>query len=281
MVDKTSFNSKQFVQKLLKLFKNFKKLHSYSTHIKYIGFKKILDFCIEDNRWIYEPSLTNFKNATYLKINELIQTHKDKPNYIRYFNFIKIHLRFTEKEIVYTQTKTYIEHNFQENKEFELLYGENVQNTEFELLYGENVQNTEFELLYGENVQNTEFELLYGENVQDTLENKEFELLYGENVQDTLKNKEFENLYQENDQKNKKEEFKKLYEENAQKNKKFNILENEEELDLYKELKSENDKYNFNKTKNNINVINKIIDLSTLSQPCISIANICPIICRL
>jgi hypothetical protein len=265
MVDKTSFNSKQFVQKLLKLFKNFKKLHSYSTHIKYIGFKKILDFCIEDNRWIYEPSLTNFKNATYLKINELIQTHKDKPNYIRYFNFIKIHLRFTEKEIVYTQTKTYIEHNFQENKEFELLYGENVQNKEFELLYGENVQNTEFELLYGE-------------NVQDTLENKEFELLYGENVQDTLKNKEFENLYQENDQKNKKEEFKKLYEENAQKNKKFNILE---ELDLYKELKSENDKYNFNKTKNNINVINKIIDLSTLSQPCISIANICPIICRL
>ena len=235
MVDKTSFNSKQFVQKLLKLFKNFKKLHSYSTHIKYIGFKKILDFCIEDNRWIYEPSLTNFKNATYLKINELIQTHKDKPNYIRYFNFIKIHLRFTQKEIVYTQTKTYIEHNFQENKEFELLH-----------------------------IQNTEFELLYGENVQDT-----------------LKNKEFENLYQENDQKNKKEEFKKLYEENAQKNKKFNILENEEELDLYKELKSENDKYNFNKTKNNINVINKIIDLSTLSQPCISIANICAIICRL
>ena len=89
MVNKSSFNAKQFIQKLSKLFKNFNKLYHCSTHVKYIGFKKILDFCIEDNRWIYEPVLTNFKNATYLKINELIQTHPHKPTYIKYFNKIK------------------------------------------------------------------------------------------------------------------------------------------------------------------------------------------------
>jgi hypothetical protein len=217
--------------------------------MNYVEVKKIFDFCVEDTRWINDTRLIPCKNSLYLKLEELMVTHKHNHQYVKCFNEIKIQLQCAEKGIVYMKTNPYIESN---DDEFEKLYGDDKikESNEFEKLYE---GDDEFEKLYGNNEikEANEFEKLYeGDD--------EFEKLYEE---DEIKEaNEFEKLYEGDDDE-------KLYEGDDDEK----LYEGDDDEKLYEEdeIKEANIKYT------------KKIDLSALCQYSISIASICPIVCRL
>jgi len=243
MTNYSSFNSNTWLKNCSEIFKQLYKQKS----ITLIDVKKILDVFIHDTRWIHELRLVKCKYAIYIKLDELIQKHKNKKKYVKYFNEVKLQLECAEKRLVYIKTHTYIE-EFEEFEEFERFYGESETKEfeEFERFYGES-ETKEFETLYGDS-KNVEYTTLKNKECETKSETKEFETLYGdnENVEyTTLKNKECET-------KSETKEFETLYEENVE----YTTLKNKE-----CEIKE--------------------INLSILTQPCISIANICPIVCRL
>jgi hypothetical protein len=213
MTNYSSFNVNTWLKNCLEIFKQLNKQKS----ITLIDVKKILDVFIHDTRWIHELRLVKCKYAIYIKLDELIQKHKNKKKYVEYFNEVKLKLECAEKRLVYIKTHTYIE-EFEEFEEFERFYGES--------------ETKEFETLYGDS-KNVEYTTLKNKECEEFEEFEEFERFYGES-----ETKKFETLYGDS------------------KNVEYTTLKNKE-----CEIKK--------------------IDLSTLSQPCISIANICPIVCRL
>ncbi len=127
------FNSDQWIKNMKQLVPIYKP--GYSTYINYYEVKKIFDFCVEDTRWINDPRLIPCKNSLYLKLEELMVTHKHNHQYVKCFNEIKIQLQCAEKGIVYMKTNP----NIEANDEFEKLYGNNKikEAIEFEKLYEE------------------------------------------------------------------------------------------------------------------------------------------------
>ena len=244
MTTYSSFNSNhdsnQWLKNLSNIFQQFDKKRS----ISYGDVKKILNVFIEDTRWIHEPRLVRCKYALYLKLDDLIQKHKNKNQYIKYFNKVKLQLQCAEKGLVYIKTVS-----FEESKsetEFERLYRDSVEEskseTEFERLYGDSVKEskfeTEFERLDGDSVKESKFERLDGDSVEESKFETEFERLDGDSVEESkFETKEFERL------------------------------------DGYSLEESKFETKEFEYTKK--------IDLSILSQDFSSIVNIYPIVCRL
>jgi hypothetical protein len=184
MTNYSSFNVNTWLKNCLEIFKQLNKQKS----ITLIDVKKILDVFIHDTRWIHELRLVKCKYAIYIKLDELIQKHKNKKKYVEYFNEVKLKLECAEKRLVYIKTHTYIE-EFEEFEEFERFYGES-ETKEFETLYGDS-KNVEYTTLKNKECEEfeefEEFERFYGES-----ETKKFETLYGDskNVEyTTLKNK--------------------------------------------------------------------------------------------
>ena len=189
-----SFNSNQWLKNLSNIFQQFDKKRSMS----YGDVKKIFNVFIDDTRWIHEPRLVRCKYALYLKLDDLIQKHKNKNQYIKYFNKVKLQLQCAEKGLVYIKTVS-----FEESKsetEFERLYGDSVKEskfeTEFERLYGDSVKESKFERLDSvkESKFETEFERLDGDSVEESkFETKEFERLDGYSLEESkFETKEFE-----------------------------------------------------------------------------------------
>ena len=69
-----SFNSNQWLKNLSNIFQQFNEKRSMS----YGDVKKIFNVFIDDTRWIHEPRLVRCKYALYLKLDDLIQKHKNK-----------------------------------------------------------------------------------------------------------------------------------------------------------------------------------------------------------
>jgi len=232
MTNYSSFNSTTWLKNFSEMFKQ----HSEQKSISFSDVQKILNVCIDDTRWIHKPRLVRCKHAIYLKLDELIQKHKNKKNYVKYFNEVKLKLQCAEKGLVYIKKNTCIGKSVDEMNLSEKYFNKvklKLQCAEKGLVYikkntciGKSVEEMNLSEKGKEGCKIMSIcNLLPKGSAKTTLnrirvipfefkseeiksETKEFERLYGDSQ---LEKEEFEKLYEDSQIKSETKEFERLY----------------------------------------------------------------------